>query len=138
MTGSGQPISVHDVSGKQYTINPKHRTNVAKSDCTQWVVPETDELELFGKSVSNGYMCLFSCYWWAIDKDIEPHLGETDVDKAYIAKFVSDNNELWHGYPITGLRKGDIPDSTVIQKWKANNIIKKKYISDLMRGRGYV
>lgn len=86
MTGSGQPIRFKDVSGKQYTINPKHRTNVAKSDCTRLVVPETDELVIYNL-FWNGCACLLSCYWWAIDKDIEPHLGETDVDKAYIAKF---------------------------------------------------
>ncbi|EOD6736278.1 hypothetical protein QMS71_08145 [Cronobacter sakazakii] len=138
MSGAGQPIQTHTFQNRKYTINPKHRGRVAKSDCTQWVVSEEEELNFFDESLTNNFNCASSFFWWALDKDITPHLGVTDTDKAYIAKFVSDNNDIWHGYPVTGLRKNDIPDDTIIKKWKEGSVIKKKYIHNLMIGRGYV
>ncbi|MDY4377398.1 hypothetical protein SOV92_06015 [Pectobacterium brasiliense] len=136
----GKPIVIkeHLIQSKKYVINPKHRLNAAKTDCTQWTVTTNEELDCFEKSINNKYLCSSQCYWWVVDKETCERLGRTDVDDAYIAKFVVDNNATWHGYPVTGKREGDIPDSSILTIWGNSKVIKKKYLRNIAKRMGYV
>ncbi|WP_155033437.1 hypothetical protein [Enterobacter hormaechei] len=130
------------ISGKKYKVNQKHRTNKPKVDCTQWIVSETDERSFFGNAIKSQYICSKNCYWWveATAVTIKPiEIGKTDLNYAFIAKFRSDNNDEWHGYPVTGERAPhDIPPTSVLAKWRELKIFSKKEINDIERGRGYV
>lgn len=131
-------IKEHLIHSLKYVINPKHRQNFAKADCTQWTITTDDELLCFEHSVMHNYLCNSTCYWWIVDKETCERLGKTDLDNAYIAKFVVDNNATWHGYPVTGKREGDIPDSTILTNWGNSGIVKKKYIRNIAKRMGYV
>lgn len=134
----GRAIKQHKIQSKIYTINPKHRGNVPQENCTQWVCTEADEVTFFSNSLDSNFLSKNDSYWWVVDKDHCSHIGITNINNAYIAKFVCDNNNFWHGYPVTGMRKGDIPSDDIIAMWHSSNIIKKKYLDNLKRGRGYV
>lgn len=138
MVGSSIVIKEHLIESKKYVINPKHRCNAAKADCTQWTVTENEELVCFGNSIVNNYLCPSQCYWWVVDKETSQRLGKTDIDDAYIAKFVVDNNATWHGYPVTGKRELDIPDSSILIIWGNSGVLKKKYIRNIAKRMGYV
>jgi hypothetical protein len=49
-------------------------------------------------------------------------LGEDQIGDLWIAKFVSDHNSEWHGYPVRPV-KSDIPPAGAIEAWhKAGRI----------------
>lgn len=130
------------VQGLKYVINKKHRTRLPKSDCTQWIVTEKDEITFFDNTVSAKFLCRGNFYWWvetckATNNPLQ--IGRTDLHYAYIAKFRSDNNNEWHGYPVTGERNPhDVPPTSILESWFKNKVFSKKEVSDITRGRGYV
>lgn len=131
-----------NADAKKYKCNPKHRNTKPKSDKTIWLVSQEQEELFFRKSVNDNYLCDKNCYWWV---DVKPEtsekiiMGQTDVNYAYIAKFKSDHNDEWHGYPVTAERAPhDIPHTTILDEWKKLKFFSKKEVSDLKKGRGYV
>ncbi|MDR7344794.1 hypothetical protein J2X14_003236 [Pantoea alhagi] len=127
---------------KKYKCNPKHRNTKPESDKTIWLVNEAQEETFFWESVDEKYVCDKNCYWWVnvtpatSEKNI---IGRTDVNYAYIAKFKSDHNNEWHGYPVTAERSPhDVPHTTILDEWKRLKFFSKKEVSDLKKGRGYV
>ncbi|HEK2032670.1 hypothetical protein NFF72_14665 [Proteus mirabilis] len=131
-----------NVEGKKYRINYKHRNNFPRSDCTQWIVCEKDEQTFFGKAIKLEYLCSKNCYWWVEveGKTVKPlRIGRTDINYAFIAKFRSDNNDEWHGYPVTAERAPhDVPPTSILKKWHKLNIFSKREINNIEKGRGYV
>lgn len=118
----------------QYKCNPKHRTGLPKIDRTIWIVSEQIEEGFFRSSVVNNYKCLNHNFWWIEKK----HIGQTDTKMAFIAKFKSDNNNLWHGYPVTAERTPyDRPPTTILEEWLKKDLLRRKNVSDIKRGRGY-
>ncbi len=126
----------------KYVVNPKHRTRTPKSDCTQWTVSETEEKRFFNEAVQATLLCQKNFYWW-----VETHvtsrkpleIGRTDVNYAFIAKFRADNNNEWHGYPVTAERAPhDVPPTQILKNWLNMNLFSKKEVNNLEKGRGYV
>ncbi|EHZ7344810.1 MULTISPECIES: hypothetical protein [Vibrio] len=119
-----------------YTVNPKHRTQKAKPDCTQWLVTEWVELSLFVEAKNNEWICTKNCVW-SIDgySDSWTVLGTTGNETAYMAKYVVDNNGLWHGYPICPARDADRPPTSVLDDWKSRGIINKAKQRKINQGR---
>lgn len=117
-----------------YTCNPKHRTNPPAPDCTIWLVTEIVEEQFFHQSIKSDYLCVDNCYWW-----LEINwIGKTDTKYAFMAKFKSDHNNTWHGYPITAERTPqDKPPTVILEKWLELGLLRKKHVNDIIRGRGY-
>ncbi|MBT0717793.1 hypothetical protein HGT71_05840 [Rosenbergiella epipactidis] len=126
----------------KYKCNPKHRNGKPESDKTMWLVNEHQEETYFWDSVEENYVCDKNCYWWVdvtIGTNEKKIIGQTDTNYAYIAKFKSDRNNEWHGYPVTGERTPhDVPHTTILNEWKNLNFFSKKEVTNLRRGRGYV
>lgn len=138
ISNPGLPIPYYVVKSKKYIVNPKHRTPPPKVDCTQWTVDEKKEMLFFSESICYGLLCCKGFYWWVVKKGTHEPIGETDINDAYIAKYVVNNDQEWHGYPVTGLRRNDIPSSAILQILRENHLLEKKYMSNLSSGRGYV
>lgn len=130
------------IEGKKYKVNQKHRSKRPKEDCTQWIVSEDKEQSFFESAIKSMYVCPKNCYWWVEPKKttIKPvEIGRTDLNFEFIAKFRSDNNDEWHGYPVTAERAPhDVPPTSILAKWLALKIFSKKEINNIERGRGYV
>lgn len=120
----------------------KHRNKKPKPDRTIWLVAENAEESFFWNAVKNRYVCVKNCYWWVEVNPINQAktiMGKTDVDYAYIAKFVSDHDDEWHGYPVTAKRSPhDVPHTEILERWRKLNFFTKKEITDMKKGRGYV
>lgn len=119
----------------------KHRNRQPRADRTIWLVTESKEENYFWSAVDKSYLCDKNCYWWVDvtpgtnDKNI---MGQTDINYAYIAKFTTNHNAEWHGYPVTGERTPhDVPHSDILETWRKLKFFSKKEATDLKRGRGY-
>ena len=119
-----------------YKVNRKHRTQRAAATCTQWVVSEWEEIQLFSTAKLNEWICPKECLW-AIRKinDKLSVLGKTDKKSAFIAKYVSNNNNEWHGYPVTPSRDADRPPSEVLDAWREAGIINKSTQAKIVKGK---
>ncbi len=122
------------MSNIQYQYNPKHRSGIAKIDRTIWVVSIEKEEHFFWSAVKKEYLCIKNNFWW-----IETtYIGKTDSKKAFIAKFKSDNNDLWHGYPVTAERcPQDVPPTNILETWLKLKLLKRKDVKNIKIGRGY-
>lgn len=119
-----------------YKVNRKHRDQKPKADCTQWVVSEWEEIRLFSIAKYNDWFCAKSCLW-AIEKnaDFFVKLGSTGEDSAYMAKFVSNHNHEWHGYPVVPSKAADRPPTTVLDSWRERGIISRSQQAKIIKGR---
>lgn len=140
MNDATQDEELHEM--KYDSNRGKHRNRRPKSDRTIWLVSEEKEEVFFWGAVREKYICDKNCYWWV---DVTPGtnqkgiIGRTDVNYAFIAKFTSDHNNEWHGYPVTTERSPyDVPHTTILDKWRELNFFSKKEVTDIKRGKGYV
>lgn len=119
-----------------YKINRKHRNQAPKPDCTQWTISEWDEIRLFSIAKSKMWVCPKNCLW-AIEKDGVNfiQLGTTGADIAYMAKYVTNLNHEWHGYPVTPSRNADRPPTMILDSWKKEGIITKSQQSKIVKGK---
>jgi len=119
-----------------YKVNRKHRDQVAKADCTQWIVSEWEEVRLFTVAKKNEWICPKNCLW-AIEGNGKKftELGKTDKDLAYIAKYVTNHNHEWHGYPVTPSRSADRPPTAILDCWRNGNIITKSQQGKIVKGK---
>lgn len=119
-----------------YKINRKHRDQIPKDDCTQWVVSEWIEIKLFSLAKTNDWACPKGCLW-AVEKDGRGlvELGRTSQDTAFMAKYVTNLNNEWHGYPVTPSRMADRPPTTILDKWRGANLISKSQQAKIIKGK---
>lgn len=66
----------------------------------------------------NNWTCTKGAFWntseiYGANQD---RLGEDQDGNLWIAKFVSDHNNDWHGYPVRPV-KSDIPPAATIKAW---------------------
>ncbi|MBH0017894.1 hypothetical protein [Pseudoalteromonas sp. NGC95] len=119
-----------------YKVNRKHRDQKPKAACTQWKVSEWQEIKLFSTAKEKEWVCPRN-HLWAIEKigNIYTELGNTDKDIAYMAKYVTNKNNEWHGYPVTPSRDADRPPTTVLDAWREEKIITKPKQSKIIKGK---
>lgn len=82
------------------------------------------------------WVCPKNCLW-VIEKDGEKlaKLGVTDIDDAYMAKYVTNHNHEWHGYPVTPSRDADRPPTVILDSWKRDGIINKAQQGKIVKGK---
>lgn len=119
-----------------YKVNRKHRDQVAKEDCTQWVVSEWEEIKLFAMAKTYDWACPKGALWAIEKKDgVIVELGRTDKDAAYLAKYVTNINNEWHGYPVTPLRQADRPPTKILDAWRNADLITKSQQGRIVKGK---
>ena len=121
-----------------YTFNPQHRDgNPNKS---QWIIIEADEKSLFETSYSAGWKDTENKKCFGIKKS-ETNiivLGKCKdrITNLKIAKFVSDHQDNWHGYPANyRTNQQDKPTTNILQKWVEENLITKSKMGKIARGQ---
>ncbi|MEI8656654.1 hypothetical protein [Vibrio sp. Hal054] len=119
-----------------YKVNPKHRKQKPKEDCTQWLVSEWVELNLFVNGKNNEWIDDKNNVW-SIEGFIDKwtKLGTTGTNDAYMAKYVVDHNGEWHGYPVCPVKDADRPPTHILDDWKDRGIINKAKQAKINRGR---
>lgn len=119
-----------------YKINRKHRDQVAKDDCTQWTVSEWEEIKLFSIAKANQWVCPKGCLW-AVERSGSnlAELGRTGRDIAYMAKYVTNQNHEWHGYPVTPSRLADRPPTVILDSWRNAELITKPQQAKIIKGK---
>ncbi|EPQ9963587.1 hypothetical protein [Vibrio cholerae] len=119
-----------------YKVNPKHRAQKPKEDCTQWTVSEWVELNLFVEGQKKEWVCGKNNVW-SIEGSIGNYteIGNNGTASAYMAKYVTDHNGEWHGYPVVPSRQADRPPTTVLDSWKNSGIINKHIQSKITKGK---
>ncbi|MBR9902610.1 MAG: hypothetical protein GYB15_01435 [Gammaproteobacteria bacterium] len=119
-----------------YKVNRKHRDQKPKPDCTQWIVSEWEEIRLFSIAKFKNWVCPKKCLW-SIEKDGSNvvELGTDGMGSAYMAKFVSNHNHEWHGYPVTPSRSADRPPTSVLDSWRNDGLINKSQQGKIVKGR---
>ncbi|GHY53466.1 hypothetical protein VCSRO70_3586 [Vibrio cholerae] len=119
----------------RYVVNPKHRNMPPKEDRTQWIVSAWHEIKLFGEGQLNGWVHENNTVW-AIEYNGEKHttLGETDRRVAYMAKYVVDHNNEWHGYPVSP-SNADRPPSSILDDWENKGLISAPKKRKIVQGK---
>jgi len=121
---------------KAYRVNPVHRGALPKARKSQWTISEWHELRLFTLAECKGWVSSKKQELWSIyiqgGKRIK--IGEDLDGDLYIAKYVTDANNEWHGYPVAP-RQYDIPPNEVVSSWHENGLIDKTDKSRIIGGK---
>lgn len=98
-----------------------------------------DEVQSYTCAVQEGW--LFSdCYWGLHLAGGRPNvLGATPLPTTFpvkIAKFVGDDQQNWHGYPVAHwLSPWDRPGANVLLAWETAGIIRRAARAKIQRGK---
>lgn len=129
---------------KRYTVNKQHRDNTREK--SQWCITTAEELDVFAHGLINNWLSENRKVLWSVFR------GETDFKignesqsnknqgskclHLYIAKFTCDNNEEWHGYPISGYQNENryIPKK-ISDDWLHKKLISKKIFTKFQQGK---
>lgn len=102
----------------RYVLNQKHRVAKPTDVASIWRISDWHEVSLCSEAALKNWVCAKGVLWntshtfgAAADR-----LGEDQEGDLWVAKFVSDNNSEWHGYPVRPL-KSDIPPAAAIREW---------------------
>lgn len=104
---------------------------------------EWEELRLFALASEMKWTAFGSAkqrVLWAISSNgtTQTKLGEGDVCgktiDLYIAKYVADSNDQWHGYPVAP-RAADVPPASVVTAWKRAGLVSKVVENRILTGK---
>jgi hypothetical protein len=122
-----------------YAQHPHHRNPAFAGQKSQWTITPGEELQSYTGAVNAGWSCDGS-FWGLHLVAAQPDtLGTYRLPAAYplkIAKFVGDEAENWHGYPVAHwLSPWDKPGESVLFAWKNAGLISKATMSKIHRGK---
>lgn len=124
-----------------YQVNPQHRNG--NKNKSQWIPKEIEELLIFSTGLANGWCNSSQDVIWSIPKHIpvltpigteRPNKGNA-TDILYIAKYTSDTNGTWHGYPVSAKSKYDHPPQNIINAWINHGFIDKRFYAKWVQGK---
>ncbi|MDT3777058.1 hypothetical protein PJI16_05730 [Nitrospira sp. MA-1] len=123
-----------------YAPNPSHRNgNNRKS---QWIIPQTQEIDCFSKAESNGWLYQHEGWGLHCPNGAPVFLGRLarSHKETFIAKFVNSRSTrqqaLWHGYPADHQNNAqDIPETEILKKWLMLNLLKAAKIRKIIKGQ---
>ncbi len=123
-----------------YQINTQHRNG--KTNKSQWIVDEITELEIFLRGFKNGWTDSKKQYIWSFFQTpfssiigSERSNNNSSQKSLYMAKFSVDNNNTWHGYPISSYLQADHPPQTLVNKWMETGTVNKKEYNKWVKGK---
>ena len=102
----------------RYVVNQKHRVAQPTDVASVWRVSDWQEIVLCSEAAVKNWACNKGALWNTSEKfgKDQYRLGEDKEGNLWVAKFVSDHNNEWHGYPVRPL-KFDIPPAATVQAW---------------------
>jgi hypothetical protein len=103
---------------QRYVVNMKHRGGAPTENASKWYVGDWEEVFLCSEAAVRGWSGPSNLLWntkGRAGSKLVP-LGVDTLGEVYLSKFVKDNNDEWHGYPVRA-RGPDIPPSSVIRAW---------------------
>ena len=126
-----------------YSAHPHHRNAQFATKKSQWTISVAEETSCYARSVANDWKCRKSYLWGICFVEGPPmsisKLGISPLPSSsslYIAKFVSDDQLQWHGYPVAHwLSPYDKPPETVLAKWRDAGYINTPKMSRILRGK---
>jgi hypothetical protein len=111
---------------KAYKIDPDHRGRMPIKDKSQWEIGEWEELILFTLAKQRDWISPKKAWLWSIHikggKRVK--IGKDEDGDLFIAKYKTDSNDEWHGYPVSP-RQFDIPPQQVLDLWLEEGFIDK-------------
>ena len=121
-----------------YIHHPHHRHAQYANQKSQWIISEPQELSVYLGSVKKNWRTS-GAYWGLALHDNSPQpLGVSPRPSSFIlmiAKFVADEQNNWHGYPVAHwLSPWDKPDISILKEWKDSRIINKAKMAKIHRG----
>ena len=123
-----------------YTPNPHHRSRWHAGTKSQWVISEQDEVLSF--QIANMNCWKTDNVFWGLYLVNKPEvLGATPIvggetQPLYVAKFVGDDLDNWHGYPVaTWIRPWDRPCINTLTSWLDNGLISRPAFAKLKRSK---
>lgn len=127
---------------EDYQPKKDHRDKTAEK--SQWTISEIDEIKLFLRGFCNHWYNPSKEQIWAVTKDFTI-IGEesrnsknrgSKFTSLFFAKFTSDKQNVWHGYPISPYLNHDrtIPQS-IINDWLDRKIVEKSYMAKWQKGK---
>lgn len=118
---------------KGYTVNEQHRGMLPLHQKSQWRVDEWEELRLFFLAYKNEWICNKN-HLWSLSESFSV-LGEDSKGELNLAKYWSDHQNVWHGFPVSPKRTGDRPPSEVLKDWMQKGFVKKREASKIAEGK---
>lgn len=102
----------------RYVLNQKHRVAQPTAVASVWRISDWHEVALCSEAAVKKWTCSKGALWNASASfGVSTHrLGEDQNGDLWVAKFVSDHNSEWHGYPVRPV-KSDIPPAEAIRAW---------------------
>lgn len=122
-----------------YTPNPQHRNHQFAMQKSQWQIGVPDEQACYQQSRLQTWTC--GRFYWGVHAvgnragtlGISPR---PDCEDLFVAKFVSDQQDNWHGYPVAPwLSPFDKPSHDVLAAWCEIGYITAAQKSKLHRGK---
>jgi hypothetical protein len=102
-----------------------------------WLISNEDEIECF--ITSNTSSWTESNIGWglkSVDGEIQVIGESTQRVELKLAKFIGDQNDLWHGYPADYIMKNqDRPSATVLKMWCESGFIVKHQLLKIRQGK---
>lgn len=126
------PRTVNCMKFERYTVNYSHRGKLPLSQKSQWKVSEWEELRLFSSAVTNGWKNT-NDQLWSINENFD-RLGVDSAGDLFMAKYWQNQNE-WHGFPVSSKRNGDRPPSSALKDWVRQKYISKSVASRIAQGK---
>jgi hypothetical protein len=119
-----------------YKVNPKHRMGEPHKNASMWTVSEWVEIQIFVEAgVKKWKSPTKNVLWSLLLSDNRPkQIGRDISHDLFFAKFVCDNNNEWHGYPVYP-RGADIPPETVLEIWRLSELIDKATKRKIQAGK---
>jgi hypothetical protein len=123
-----------------YIPHPHHRDAGYAAHKSQWSVSLESEISCFNKAVASEWLCNKDFHWGLCIHETSPsYLGVSQLPEKlplFVAKFVSDAQNNWHGYPVAHwLAPFDKPSKTVVDKWKNAGLINGAQRARIVRGK---
>lgn len=133
----GQPIIVDNVNNTTYTSVTQHR-GIVNGDKSRWTIQLSEELACFKLAYTRRWHADYRAWGLHVVQDRITVLGKSALgEQLKIAKFVdSSKDENWHGYPAD--YRGNIqdrPPQGILEKWRADGLIKKHHIAKIRSGK---
>jgi hypothetical protein len=119
-----------------YLIHPHHRDGTLIK--SQWIINESEEVECFKKSINNNWNYQNCCWGLYFENSKIAYLGLSAKNrkKIFIAKFINNDSNDWHGYPIDPqYNNADIPNTSVLNIWLTSDYLTAAKIRKISRGQ---
>ena len=128
-----------DLRAMPYTPHGHHRNGSFASQKSQWVISLNEEIAAYNNAWTKRWgthQCFWGLHFTAAGIDVLGVSPAPDAHRLKIAKFVGDDRDNWHGYPVAHwLSPWDKPQEEILKAWKDAGLINGPTFSKIHRGK---